>query len=159
MVRKRQVLAGFATAFFLLLPATSALAAPSRSTAESSLLRAVNATRSAHGLRPLSLDPTLARAARAHSLEMLRAGSFAHGDFRGRMMAFHAKGSFLGENLAWGSGSYATASTVVREWLASPAHRANLLRPSYTRIGIGATQGSFLGNDGSTVVTADFAGR
>ena len=47
----------------------------------------------------------------------------------------------------------------MREWLASPEHRANLLRPGYARIGIGLVRGSFLGNGGATVVTADFAGR
>jgi uncharacterized protein YkwD len=51
------------------------------------------------------------------------------------------------------------AATVITEWLQSPEHRANLLRPSFTRIGIGAAQGSFLGNAGAIVVTADFAGR
>ena len=49
--------------------------------------------------------------------------------------------------------------TVISEWLRSPEHRANLLRPGFTRIGIGATQGSFLGNAGAVVLTADFAGR
>jgi uncharacterized protein YkwD len=89
---------------------------------------------------------------------MLQAGTFAHGDFSGRMAAFHVRGPLVGENLAWGSGPYASAAAVIREWLASPGHRANLLRPTFTRIGIGTTQGSFLGNGGSTVVTADFAG-
>jgi uncharacterized protein YkwD len=46
----------------------------------------------------------------------------------------------------------------VRGWLASPGHRANLLRPGWTRIGIGARVGAFRGYSGVTVVTADFAG-
>jgi uncharacterized protein YkwD len=158
MTRKTQILLVFATGFCALLTASGALA-QTRSTAEISLLRAVNATRTAHGLRPLSVDSTLTRAARAHSLEMLRGGYFAHGDFHGRMVAFHVRGPFAGENLAWGNGSFASPSTVISEWLRSPEHRANLLRPSFTRIGIGTTQGSFLGNGSATVMTADFAGR
>ena len=38
--------------------------------------------------------------------------------------------------------------------LASPEHRANLLRPSFRRVGIGALQGTFLGHRGARVVTA-----
>jgi uncharacterized protein YkwD len=159
MHRKRQFLLALAAVFCALFVASGALAASSLNPAEAGLLRAVNATRTAHGLRALSLDPTLTRAARSHSTEMIRGGYFAHGNFGGRMAAFHVRGPFVGENLAWGNGSYAAAGTVISEWLASPEHRANLLRPSFTRIGIGATHGSFLGNGGATVLTADFAGR
>jgi Uncharacterized protein with SCP/PR1 domains len=159
MHRNRQVLVAIAAVFCALFVASGAVAASSLSPAEAGLLQAVNATRAANGLQPLSLDPTLTRAARRHTTEMIRDGYFAHGNFAGRMLAFHVHGPFLGENLAWGSGAYASAGAVISEWLHSPGHRANLLRPSFTRIGIGAVQGSFLGNGGSTVVTADFAGN
>jgi uncharacterized protein YkwD len=43
-------------------------------------------------------------------------------------------------------------------WMASPGHRANLLRPGWVRVGIGARTGNFLGYPGANVVTADFAG-
>ena len=43
--------------------------------------------------------------------------------------------------------------------MGSPGHRANLLRPGWNRIGLGALKGNFLGYTGATVVTADFAGR
>jgi uncharacterized protein YkwD len=159
MQRKTQVLLVFSAVFCALFVASGATAARSASPAEAGLLRAVNATRAANGLGALRLDSTLTRAARRHSTEMIQGGYFAHGNFRGRMLAFHIVGPFVGENLAWGSGSYAAAGTVISEWLASPDHRANLLRPSFTRIGIGAARGSFLGNGGATVFTADFAGR
>jgi uncharacterized protein YkwD len=148
----------FASVFlaFLLIPA--ALAAP-RSSSALSVLRAVNATRAAYGLRPFALDTHLRIAAQSHSSDMLRRNYFAHGDFHGRMVAFHVRGPAAGEDLAWGSGSYGQASSIVREWLASPEHRANLLRPGFTRIGIGVARGTFLGYGGATVVTADFAGR
>jgi uncharacterized protein YkwD len=158
MKRKTQIFVALAAGFCTLLTASGAFA-QSRSSAEISLLRAVNTTRTAHGLRPLTLDATLTRAARAHSLEMLRGGYFSHGDFHGRMVAFHVRGPVAGENLAWGNGTYAAPATVISEWLQSPEHRANLLRPGFTRIGIGTTQGSFLGTGGATVMTADFAGR
>jgi uncharacterized protein YkwD len=160
VLRINHIFTLFAVGFVLFAAAPAALASPAatRSSAETSLLRAVNATRTAHGLRPVKLDTRLQSAARSHSLEMLRGNYFAHGDFHGRMVAFHVLGSFAGENLAWGTGSYAAAGTIVNEWLASPEHRANLLKPGYTRIGIGLVRGSFLGNGGATVVTADFAG-
>jgi uncharacterized protein YkwD len=158
MHRKTQILLIFSAVFCALFVASGAMAARSASS-EAGLLRAVNTTRAAHGLGTLRLDSTLTRVARRHSAEMIQGGYFSHGDFRGRMLAFHVAGPFVGENLAWGSGSYAAAGRVIAEWLASPAHRANLLRPSFTRIGIGASQGRFLGNGGATVFTADFAGR
>jgi uncharacterized protein YkwD len=37
-------------------------------------------------------------------------------------------------------------------------HRANLLRPGFNRIGIGAARGTFHGLPDALVVTADFAG-
>ena len=159
MHRKTQIFVAFATVFCALLLVPAGLAASKLSQAESGLLQAVNTTRAAHGLRPLQLDPALTAAARSHSSEMLRGDYFAHGDFRGRMLGFHVRGPVVGENLAWGTGTYAAAGTVISEWLRSPEHRANLLRPSFTRIGIGAAQGSFLGAGGAVVLTADFAGH
>ena len=146
-------------AVFVVLAAAPASFAAHRSTAGLRLLQAVNAARKTYGLRPLRLDPTLTEAAQAHSADMLRRGYFAHGNFPGRMAAFHVSGRTAGENLAWGSGPYGEAGEVVREWLASPEHRANLLGAGFSRIGIGLVRGTFLGNGGATVVTADFAGN
>jgi uncharacterized protein YkwD len=89
---------------------------------------------------------------------MLRRNYFAHGAFAARMAAFHVQGRQAGENLAWGSGPYGGAGAMISEWLASPEHRANLLSPVYSRIGIGLVRGTFQGTAGATVVTADFAG-
>lgn len=157
MIRKKHIYSVFAAALGVFVLAAAA-GAGTRATASSSLLRAVNRTRVARGLRPLRVDATLVRAARSHSLAMLRGNFFSHGDFHGRMVAFGVRGPAAGENLAWGDGSYAAPASIVREWLASPEHRANLLRPGWTRIGIGLARGTFLGTGGATVVTADFAG-
>jgi uncharacterized protein YkwD len=159
--RKKQVLIVCAAVFsvFALAPAAGAGIRASNASTATSLLQAVNQTRLAHGLRPLRLDVRLIRAARSHSFEMLRGNYFAHGDFHGRMVAFHVLGPQAGENLAWGNGAYASPATIISEWLASPEHRANLLHAGWTRIGIGITTGTFLGNGRSSIVTADFAGR
>ena len=158
MLRRNHILVGFA-ALICLFALAPAAGAATRRTAASTFLTAVNQTRAQHGLRPLRLDTHLVRAARAHSVEMLHTNVFSHGDFHSRMVAFHVTGPQAGENLAWGNGSYAAPASVMSEWLASPEHRANLLRPGWTRIGIGLARGTFLGNGASTVVTADFAGR
>ena len=140
----------------LILSTTSAAAGLTR--AEARLLRDLNEVRAAHGLAPLRYDPHLQRAARAHSHDMLVTQIFQHGSFGDRMLRFDVRGTLTGENLAWGNGAFGTASGIVRAWLASPEHRANLLRPGYTRIGIGDLVGAFLGYNGAHVVTADFAG-
>ena len=155
---KNKVLVAFATGISFCLFAAAAAAAPFGSRA-AGLISAVNATRAAFGLRPLRFDPRLARAAEAHSVTMLRTDSFEHGAFARRMHAFHVHERFVGENLAWGSGGYAAARAIVDEWLASPEHRANLLRPGFVRIGIGAVRGRFQGHARAVVVTADFGGR
>ena len=143
---------------FVLAPAAGAAGRTTHTSAVTTLFQAVNRTRVAHGLRPLRVDTALVRAARSHSAEMLRGDYFAHGDFHGRMVTFHVRGPVAGENLAWGNGQYARAATIIREWLASPEHRANLLHAGWTRIGIGVSSGTFLGNTGASIVTADFAG-
>lgn len=142
-------------ALVLLLPAT-ALAGPSRS--EAALLKEMNRVRAAHGLPPLRFDSHLERAARAHTRRMLATGAFSHGAFSSRMLRFDVRGRLAGENLAWGSGAEGTARAIVSAWLASPEHRANLLRQTFTRVGVGDRVGSFQGVADARVVTADFAG-
>jgi uncharacterized protein YkwD len=152
----RKVLVVFTLVFCVGLTAAPAPARPSR--AEADLLRAVNQTRAQYGLAPVHVDPTLERAARAHSAAMLRSGSFGHGDFARRLTSFGARGPAVGENLAWGVGSRGTPAGVIQGWLASPSHRANLLRPGFRRIGIGRIAGTYRGHGGAAVITADFAG-
>lgn len=151
----KRVLVTFATAGMLLVLAGTA-SASGLSGPERSLVRAMNGVRAEHGLAPLRLDVRLEGAARAHSADMLRRQYFSHASFTWRMRSSRAAGPTFGENLAWGPTS---AAWVVSAWLASPTHRANLLRPGFHRVGVGAIAGSFEGRAGALVVTADFAGR
>jgi uncharacterized protein YkwD len=136
----------------------AAPAAAAQSSSQAALLHEINRVRVAHGLHQLAFDPVLSRAALAHSRSMTTTGLFAHGAFRSRMLQFHVTGPFVGENLAWGVGSYGSPQGIVTAWLHSPEHRANLLRPGFRRIGLGELTARFRGFDGANVVTADFAG-
>lgn len=151
-------LTALGAAIVILVLITTSAAAAGLTRAEARLLRDLNRVRTAHGLAPLRFDPHLQRAARAHSRDMLVTQIFQHGAFGARMVQFDVRGTLTGENLAWGNGSLGTANAIVRAWLASPEHRANLLRPGFTRIGIGDLVGPFFGYNGAHVVTADFAG-
>jgi uncharacterized protein YkwD len=159
-MRSPTQVAALCAAFLVALWVVSGSSAAQFSRAsEAGILGAMNQVRVAAGLRPLRLDGKLHAAARSHSADMIRRGYFGHGAFGRRMSGFHVHARTVGENLAWGTGSYSAAKTIVQEWLTSPEHRANLLRPGFSRAGVGAAVGTFVGRSGATVITADFAGR
>ncbi|HYX88078.1 MAG TPA: CAP domain-containing protein [Gaiellaceae bacterium] len=118
----------------------------------------MNAVRVAHGLTALRPDMRLEHAARSHSRRMLRTGSFSHGAFAARIRGVGIRARSIGENLAWAAGRMSVGRVVVQMWLASPAHRANLLHPGFRLVGIGAPVGPFAGYRSVSMVTADFAG-
>jgi uncharacterized protein YkwD len=156
MSTKRQISVVFLVVFALLISATAAQARGLTSS-EASLLNTMNAVRKSHGLPSLRVDYHLVRAARGHSADMMSRQYFAHGSVAGRAVSAGARGPLFGEDLAWAPGI--TANWVVEHWLASPSHRAVLLRPGFRRVGIGYAFGTFIGHGGAGVVTADFAGR
>jgi uncharacterized protein YkwD len=124
----------------------------SPSSHELAILRAVNQVRAAHGRRPLTLGPALHRAARAHSVDMVRRGYFDHGAFVQRLRRFGVRARALGENLAYATEPGFSAAVVIQMWMTSPGHRTVLLDRSFSRIGVGVAGGL------TRRVTADFAG-
>jgi uncharacterized protein YkwD len=156
MLIKNKILVAFLASFALLGPAAGAQAR-TLSSSEASLLQTMNSVRASNHLAPLRLDVRLLRAARGHSTDMMHRQYFAHGAVAGRVLAEGAHGPVFGEDLAWGTG--VGAQWAVGQWLASPPHRAVLLRPGFRRVGIGIAFGSFAGHGGAVVFTADFAGR
>jgi uncharacterized protein YkwD len=150
---------GRLVAAFAVIVGSIVLVSPAAAGDSSSFLAAMNEARAAHGLAPFRLDPRLQRAARAHSGDMIRRQYFAHGPLVSRLARFGVRGPRVGENLAWGVGSAGDPRAVVRSWLASPPHRANLLRRGFRRVGLGVLAGPFAGQGRALVVTADFAGR
>lgn len=142
----------------VLVLAPTGRAAPLTAT-EDAILDELNRVRSVHGLTPLRVDVRLQRAARSHSADMLRRGYFAHGAFSRRLQLVGARGPRLAENIAWAQGARTNPRRIVAMWLASPPHRANVLRGGFRRVGLGTRRGTFAGRRGALVVTANFAGR
>jgi uncharacterized protein YkwD/stress response protein SCP2 len=106
-----------------------------------------NAERARAGLRPLADDPVLARAAQAHSDDMVARAFYSHTAPDGsepwdRAAAAGSTRRTIGENIACGQRSPAE---VVRGWMDSPGHRANILKPGFTHIGIGFAGGGSAG--------------
>ena len=66
--------------------------------------------------------------------------------------------SSFGENLFAGPWGEVSARDVVKAWLQSPSHRANLLRPGFRDLGVAPTRAPGLLGDADAVVwTATFA--
>ena len=63
----------------------------------------------------------------------------------------------IGENIGWGGGSLATPRSMVRGWMNSAGHRANILSRGFRMIGIGIANGAPNGGSGATYAT-DFGG-
>jgi uncharacterized protein YkwD len=122
---------------------------------ERSVIRAINRARASHGLHRLLAGRRLARAADAHTRNMLRADFFSHGSFTQRVRRYVRYRS-IGETLAMTS--RCSARTVVRMWLNSPTHRAVLLSGRFRRVGVGRRLGR-LGSSRACLFTADFASR
>jgi uncharacterized protein YkwD/uncharacterized membrane protein required for colicin V production len=107
--------------------------------AETAMLHRLNEERRRRGLAPLVMDERLRKVARAQSADMLAHGYFGHTDSRGRDPFDRLRAAGIGymaagENLAFAD-SVDTAHTGLMNSL---GHRANILRPAFHRVGIGA---------------------
>ncbi|MBI4493371.1 MAG: CvpA family protein [Chloroflexi bacterium] len=114
--------------------------------AEEQMLDLVNRERAKAGLPPLKPDERLREVARAHSLEMFKLGYIAHdspvtGSPVDRIKQAGIDLTRTGENLAYAP----NVQTAHENLMNSPAHRANILRPEFSRIGIGSIKSEFRG--------------
>lgn len=117
---------------------------------ERTVIRKVNALRAADGLPALAGSRRLARAADAHSRDMLRAQFFSHTSSNGqsaydRVLSYR-RASMMGETLAYmpTQGDH-SARNIVDMWMASPPHRATLLTGGLRRIGVSRRTGTLYG--------------
>ncbi len=118
-------------------------AADAAGTAAARVLELVNAERAAAGCPALVADPSLDALAQGHSADMAERGYFDHTDPDGATPWDRAEAAgvdgLAAENIARGQ---ADAEGVVRAWMDSPGHRANILSCSSTRHGLGVVHGA-----------------
>lgn len=104
---------------------------------EEKVLEIVNQKRGAKGLNPLKMDAKLQKAANARAKEIVK--KFDHVRPNGKKcytilksygVTYHA----CGENIAEGQKN---AKEVMNDWMHSSGHKANILDPSYSRLGVG----------------------
>lgn len=106
---------------------------------EKEVVRLVNAERAKYSLPPLTENWELSRVARYKSQDMKDKSYFSHtsptyGSPFNMMKSFGLSYRTAGENIAKGQ---RTPQEVVKAWMNSSGHRANILNSSYTKIGVG----------------------
>ncbi len=127
---------------------------------ESGFVARLNSERAAAGLPPLVVDPDLVAIARIRSSDMAARGYFSHTSPEGETAftlidEWGIGYSWAGENLA--RNNYPPSETVivaVRDLMASPSHRDNILSVHYTRVGVGYAEDG----DGMRYFTTVFVG-
>ena len=127
----------------------------------------VNVERRKHGRAKLRANTGLALAGQRHARDMVRKHYFAHDsrsgrDFKDRIVRTgYTRGSaaILGENLAWGSHNLATPRAIVRGWMNSPGHRANILQPRFRHLGIGIVRAAPTSANNAATYAAEFGRR
>ena len=124
--------------------ATSGGCGPTFSSVATECTMLTNQQRAAVGVGPLTISATLDTAAQGHSDYQAALRTMTHdgpgGNSPGtRMTAAGYSWQAWGENVAYG---FNDCSTVITAWMNSPGHRANMLNPAYTNIGIAVAIGS-----------------
>jgi uncharacterized protein YkwD len=111
----------------------------------------LNKKRREHAIRKLRRNGRLHRAAGRHTVDMARRQYFSHTSISGasfldriRRTGYlrRARGWSVGENIAWGTGELSTPRSIVRAWMNSPGHRANILNGRFREIGVGISFGA-----------------
>ncbi len=118
------------------------------------LLASTNAQRAAAGLSALTLNQKLSVAAANKAADMFAKGYWAHNSPTGAtpwefISGAGYKYTVAGENLAKNFGS---SQGVVDAWMASPTHRANMVKSSYREVGFAVVNGVLNGEETTLVV-------
>lgn len=125
-------------------PSTAATSDSCLSSNDAEMLSLINNYRAENGLGPLTASPTLTDAAQYHATDMADQNYFSHdvqgvGSWSDNISDNGYNSMGRGENIAAGN---ADADATFQQWVNSPGHRANMLNPSYTAIGIGDASNS-----------------
>ncbi|MBR6594661.1 MAG: LysM peptidoglycan-binding domain-containing protein [Clostridia bacterium] len=124
------------------LPVTEAPAEPENGAAGSAItdvLRLTNRYRAEYGLSELSLDSGLCAVAQEKAEDMARLGYFSHtsptyGTPAQMLKSAGVSYRYMGENIAKG---YSSADGVMKGWMSSEGHKANILGKSFGALGVG----------------------
>lgn len=118
-----------------LVTTPSASETASAETDAAAVARITNEHRAANGLPALKSEANLNRMAQSWANTMSSDGNFRHSTNAWRTARATAGYTLCcGENIAYG---YTGAGSVVKGWMGSPGHRANILDKRYTHIGTG----------------------
>ena len=122
--------------------------ADAQTTTRHTMLALTNEDRTDREVAGLELNIRLSRVAKQHSLEMADAGSIYHSsNLTGALAPYDW--SIGGENV----GSGGSLESLEKAFMASTAHRKNILRKSFDHVGIGVVK-----RDGTYWVTLIFYG-
>lgn len=118
------------------------------------LTNLTNQARSENGVLPLSENDLLVKSAQLKADDMAKKGYFAHTSPEGITPWYWLtktgyKYNYAGENLAV---NFFESEDVARAWMASPTHRANIVRREFTEIGIATAKGVYQGHEAVFVV-------
>src|SRR3954447_10402963 len=135
-------------------------------TAQVAMQCLTNYARPRQSLPPLQLSSTLNAAGQAKLKSDLSCGEFSHtpcGQPFDVVFATYLQGATsyqIGENIAWGTGSFGTPRQTMTGWLHSTGHRENILTAAYAELGVGYLPGqSFQGWTGATLWSQEFGLR
>jgi len=130
----------------------------------------LNRQRARRGIPRLESDRKLTRASQNHNEYMQQTDCFAHTcrgerDLSGRLgLVGYLVGGLTrwaaGENIAWGGQDRGSPKAIVRAWMNSPGHRANILNSTFRDLGVGFSKGSpYSRRDDAGTYTTDFGLR
>ena len=135
-------------------------------TAQVAMQCLTNYARAHEKLAPLALNATLDAAGQTKLKADLTCGEFTHtpcGAPFDAVFAPYVQGAAsyaIGENIAWGTGSYGTPRSTMDAWLNSDGHRENILNPAFAELGVGYLSGqTFQGYGGATLWSQEFGVR
>lgn len=141
-----------------------------KKTARRTVTCLLNQVRKRNGMSKLGRSSKLKRAAQRHTRHMRASKCFAHEcpgepSLEQRLWSVGYLVSGLlrwayGENIAWGEAGYSTPRAMVRAWMDSPPHRANILNSSFEHVGVGVVRGTpYQRKAKGAIFTTDFGLR
>ena len=117
-----------------------------------------NQERQTQNLPALTVSPLLNEAAQMKANDMATNGYFAHTSPTGKTPWYWLEQAgynyqYAGENLAI---NFSDSKDVTDAWLASPGHKANIVKENYTEVGTGVASGMYQGYQ-TIFVVQDYA--